>query len=200
VTPLHSSMRFFMPSVETALSIGSRCPPSNGKGRVWSRDWTALCTLLAGALYQRGHVLLVLWSCDGTIHCMATCRVVCHGIRSGSFRRKFAAGPFDVTIEELKRRRRGIQAAVGTPWKGRVVIGSWYGNTAVQLNLGIDFHRPQDTDYIKVVSCQRVESNLEQGRRFAYTWDLVRQSRPSRLIKKTTLIRLRTHTLVGGQK
>jgi hypothetical protein len=49
-----------------------------------------------------------------------------------------AAGPFDYRSEW---RRRGFTSGKLIHRSGRVVIGSAYGNTAVQLNLGIDFHR-----------------------------------------------------------
>jgi threonine dehydrogenase-like Zn-dependent dehydrogenase len=101
-----------------------------------------------------------------------------------------AAGPFDVTIE-VSGAGAALQAAIDSTLEGgRVVIGSWYGNTAVQLNLGIDFHRSHKTLITSQVSELPAElsATWSKERRFAYTWDLVLQIRPSRLItKKTTL-------------
>jgi threonine dehydrogenase-like Zn-dependent dehydrogenase len=101
-----------------------------------------------------------------------------------------AAGPFDVTIE-VSGAGAALQAAIdSTREGGRIVIGSWYGNTDVRLHLGIDFHRSHKTLITSQVNELPAEltATWSKERRFAYTWDLVRQIRPSRLItKKTTL-------------
>ena len=50
-------------------------------------------------------------------------------------------GPFDVSIE-VSGNPRALQSAIDhTSNNGRIIVGSWYGDTDVKLKLGIDFHR-----------------------------------------------------------
>lgn len=101
-----------------------------------------------------------------------------------------SSGPFDVAIE-VSGSSRALQAAIdNTCNHGRLIIGSWYGNSDVSLKLGIDFHR----SHKKLITSQVSEIRPElsglwtKERRFALTWELVRQIRPSRLLTmKTTL-------------
>lgn len=101
------------------------------------------------------------------------------------------SGPFDVAIE-VSGNARALQSAIdNTINHGRIVVGSWYGNTDVSLKLGIDFHRSHKTILTSQVSEIRPElSGLwSKKRRFALTWELVRQIRPSRLITMRTSLR-----------
>ena len=51
------------------------------------------------------------------------------------------AGPFDVSIE-VSGNGRALQSAIDcTRDHGRIIIGSWYGDSDVPLKLGMDFHR-----------------------------------------------------------
>lgn len=101
-----------------------------------------------------------------------------------------ASGPFDVAIE-VSGNSRALQAAIdNTRNHGRLIIGSWYGNADVSLKLGIEFHRSHKQIITSQVSEIRPElSGLwTKERRFALTWELVRQIRPSRLLTmKATL-------------
>jgi threonine dehydrogenase-like Zn-dependent dehydrogenase len=69
-------------------------------------------------------------------------------------------------------------------FNGRVVIGSWYGQKRADLNLGGDFHRKR----IKLVSSQvstvtpELRGRWDKARRFSVAWEMLRQSKPSRLI------------------
>jgi threonine dehydrogenase-like Zn-dependent dehydrogenase len=60
----------------------------------------------------------------------------------------------------------------------------------VNLKLGIDFHRSHKT--IKTSQVSEIPAELtalwSKERRFALTWDLVRQLRPSRLITLHTTL------------
>ncbi len=94
-----------------------------------------------------------------------------------------AAGPFDVSIE-VSGNSRALQSAIdNTRDGGRVIVGSWYGNSSINLKLGIDFHRSHKT--IKTSQVSTIPGELtslwSKERRFALTWDLVRQIQPSRL-------------------
>lgn len=98
-----------------------------------------------------------------------------------------ASGPFDVSIE-VSGNSRALQSAIDhTRDGGRIVIGSWYGNSSIDLKLGIDFHRSHKT--IKTSQVSTIPAELSQlwdkKRRFDLSWELVRLLKPSRLITKT---------------
>ena len=97
-----------------------------------------------------------------------------------------AAGPFDVSIE-VSGNSRALQSAIdNTRDGGRVIIGSWYGNSDIKLKLGIDFHRSHKTIKTSQVSSipGELSSLWSKERRFALTWELLRTIHPSRLITK----------------
>ena len=97
-----------------------------------------------------------------------------------------AAGPFDATIE-VSGNGHALQSAIdSTRDGGRVVIGSWYGKNAINLKLGIDFHRSHKQIKASQVSNLPAEMTMtwSKDRRFALTWELVRDIRPSQLITK----------------
>ena len=91
---------------------------------------------------------------------------------------------YDVSIE-ISGNARALQSAIDNTMNGgRVIVGSWYGNKDVSLKLGIDFHRSHKT--IQTSQVSEIPASLSQlwtkERRFSYTWDLVKQLRPSRLL------------------
>jgi len=97
-----------------------------------------------------------------------------------------AAGPFDVSIE-VSGNSKALQSAIDhTRDGGRIVIGSWYGNSNIDLKLGIDFHRSHKTIKTSQVSTIPAELSLlwDKQRRFDLSWELVRSLKPSRLISK----------------
>jgi threonine dehydrogenase-like Zn-dependent dehydrogenase len=103
-----------------------------------------------------------------------------------------AAGPFDVSIE-ISGNAKALQSAIDhTRSGGRIVVGSWYGNNDVSLNLGIDFHRSHKTIQTSQVSDipAQLRSLWSKERRFALTWELIKLLRPSRLLTKTTSLSL----------
>ena len=98
------------------------------------------------------------------------------------------AGPFDIAIE-VSGNGRALQSAIdATRDGGRIVIGSWYGNGSVDLCLGIDFHRSRKQLKASQVSTIPPELSMTwtKSRRFALTWEIVRQIRPSRLLTRTS--------------
>jgi len=97
-----------------------------------------------------------------------------------------SSGPFDVSIE-VSGNYRALQSAIDhTRNGGRIVVGSWYGNSDVTLKLGIDFHRSHKT--IKTSQVSTIPAELStlwsKDRRFSFTWDLVQTLKPSALITK----------------
>jgi threonine dehydrogenase-like Zn-dependent dehydrogenase len=95
-------------------------------------------------------------------------------------------GPFDVSIE-VSGNARALQSAIDDTMNGgRIIVGSWYGNTDVLLKLGIDFHRSHKT--IQTSQVSEIPASLStlwtKQRRFSLAWELVKQIRPSRLLTK----------------
>ena len=101
-----------------------------------------------------------------------------------------ASGPFDVAIE-VSGNSKALQAAIdNTRNHARLIIGSWYGNADLALKLGIDFHRSHKTIVTSQVSEIRpaLSGLWTKERRFALTWELVRQIKPSRLITMKSML------------
>jgi 2-desacetyl-2-hydroxyethyl bacteriochlorophyllide A dehydrogenase len=78
-----------------------------------------------------------------------------------------------------------LNEAIGlTMFNGRVVIGSWYGNKPVQLDLGGAFHRSR----IRLISSQvssiapELSGRWDKARRFETAWNELRRIRPERWI------------------
>lgn len=96
------------------------------------------------------------------------------------------AAPFDVSIE-VSGNARALQAAIdNTRDGGRIIVGSWYGNSDIKLKLGIDFHRSHKT--IKTSQVSTIPGELtslwSKERRFELTWNLVKMLKPSKMITK----------------
>ncbi len=75
-------------------------------------------------------------------------------------------------------------AIAATGFHGRVVIGSWYGAKRANLDLGGGFHRSR----IRLISSQvstiapELRGRFSKSRILAWTWDMLREVRPARLI------------------
>ena len=100
------------------------------------------------------------------------------------------AKAFDVSIE-VSGNSQALQSAIdSTRPGGRVIVGSWYGNSDVTLKLGMDFHRSHITLQTSQVS--EIPASLRmlwsKERRFALSWQMVKLIRPSRLLTKTTTL------------
>jgi 2-desacetyl-2-hydroxyethyl bacteriochlorophyllide A dehydrogenase len=78
------------------------------------------------------------------------------------------------------------QAIALTGYAGRVVIGSWYGQKPVSLNLGGSFHRSR----IRLLSSQvsslapELSGRWTKERRFSVAWEMIRQLQPARWITR----------------
>ncbi len=177
----------FMPSVETALSIVHDAHVRVGeKVAVFGQG---LIGLLVTAILSKQALPGTLTTFDGIPNRLAASAAM------GSAQALLpteaeAAGPFDVSIE-VSGNARALQSAIdNTRSGGRIVVGSWYGNADVKLNLGIDFHRSHKT--IKTSQVSEIPAELtalwSKERRFALTWDLVRQLQPSRLLTRRTTL------------
>lgn len=108
-----------------------------------------------------------------------------HNISTQSCHTAAAQPPeLDICVE-VSGSMRGLQTAVDSMRTGgRLVLGSWYGESACPLRLGMKFHRSQIQLVCSQVSHIPAEfsSRWTKTRRFALTWDLIRAVRPSRLL------------------
>ena len=81
-------------------------------------------------------------------------------------------------------------AITWTGYKGRVIIGSWYGQKQTNLNLGGRFHRSR----IQLISSQvstlapEHSGRWTKERRFAIAWQMLRQVKPARFITQNFCI------------
>jgi NADPH:quinone reductase-like Zn-dependent oxidoreductase len=185
----------FMPSVETAVSLVHDAHPRMGEqvGVFGQGVIGLLVTTLLGRLGINQDTVASTFGLVTTFDALPERLAVSSAMGSSQAllpSEVDAAGPFDVSIE-VSGNGKALQAAIdSTRDGGRVVIGSWYGNTGVHLDLGINFHRSHKKLIASQVSeiAAELTATWSKERRFAYTWDLVRQIRPSRLITKKTTI------------
>jgi threonine dehydrogenase-like Zn-dependent dehydrogenase len=76
------------------------------------------------------------------------------------------------------------QALAVTGFAGRVVVGSWYGQKRVSLDLGGHFHRSR----IQIISSQvssfapSISGRWDKLRRFDLAWEMIHQVQPERWI------------------
>ena len=181
-----------MPSVETALSIVHDAHVRVGESvAVYGQG---LIGLLVTALLSRSTVAQSMPSAHfGTITAFDTITDrLAASSKMGASQALFPTeapktGPFDVSIE-VSGNARALQSAIdNTSSGGRIIVGSWYGNSDVNLKLGIDFHRSHKT--IKTSQVSEIPAELtalwSKERRFQLTWELVKALRPSRLITKS---------------
>jgi len=69
-------------------------------------------------------------------------------------------------------------------YAGRVVVGSWYGQKRLSLDLGGRFHRSRIRLFSSQVSSLAPEfsGRWDKARRFSVAWEMIRQVQPSRWI------------------
>ena len=183
----------FLPSVETALSIVHDAHVRLGE-RV-AIFGQGLIGLLVTAILGRHNIASqgstirepVLTTVDTIPARMAVS--VAQGSSQCLFPSHVAqAGKFDVAIE-VSGNPQALQMAIDqTKDFGRVVLASWYGNTPVELQLGMDFHRSHKTLVTSQVSelPSALSGTWTKHRRFQVAWDLVQQLQPSRFLLTKT--------------
>jgi 2-desacetyl-2-hydroxyethyl bacteriochlorophyllide A dehydrogenase len=91
---------------------------------------------------------------------------------------------FDLTLE-LSGNPSALDDAIAlTAFSGRVVVGSWYGEKRVGLDLGGAFHRSR----IALISSQvstispKLSARWSKSRRFDIAWDALQRLRPEKWI------------------
>ena len=183
----------FMPSIETALSIVHDANVRVGENvAVYGQG---LIGLLVTALLSRGKSTFDHDVTSGKFDSITAFDMIPDRLAAASKMGASQAlvpgtesqgGPFDVSIE-VSGNARALQSAIdNTSHGGKVIIASWYGNNDVSLKLGIEFHRSHKT--IQTSQVSEIPASMSRlwskERRFAFTWELVKQIRPSRLLSK----------------
>ena len=181
----------FMPSVETALSLVHDAHVRFGENvAVYGQGLIGL--LVTGILSTQSRPLFSTSKPFGAVTTFDTFddRLRISSLLGATSALKpnaaSLAGPFDVSIE-VSGNPRALQSAIDhTANHGRIIVGSWYGNTDVALKLGIEFHRSHKTIQTSQVSTipPALTGLWSKERRFELTWALVQSLRPSRLITK----------------
>ena len=79
----------------------------------------------------------------------------------------------------------GLQLAIDIAgFNGRIVVGSWYGNKMVPLNLGTRFHRQR----LQLISSQvstispKLVARWDKNRRSEFVWKMIKMISPSKWI------------------
>ena len=96
----------------------------------------------------------------------------------------YAQKKFDLTLE-LSGNPSALEDALAlTCFSGRIVIGSWYGEKKVELDLGGAFHRSR----IKLISSQvstiapELAARWDKARRFEAAWKALERVQPEKWI------------------
>ena len=184
----------FLPSVETALSLVHDARPIVGENvAVFGQG---LIGLLVTAILSQRHTNVSPSRTFGVVTTFDTIpERLAASSAMGASQALFPADsshtiPHDVAIE-VSGHGAALQAAIDTTRDGgRVIIGSWYGNTDVLLKLGMAFHRSHKN--LRVSQVSEISADLSKTwskeRRFALAWDLLQSIRPSRLLTKRTTL------------
>ena len=178
----------FLPSMETAVSL------VQATGSIIGEKVLVVGQGLIGML--TGAVLSELSHADTTIADICDKRLSA----ASSFNSKallwnpsipLSGTAFDVTVE-VSGHPGGLQTAVdNTGQNGRIVVGSWYGESAAALKLGLKFHRSGLRLICSQVSTipSELTGRWDKNRRFDLTWKAIKMIRPSRLISSVAALR-----------
>lgn len=177
----------FLPNMETAVNLVQDGAPLFGE-RVLVLGQGAVGLLTASLLKE--FPLEALVAADPYELRRASCPVsgrLCLDPDSSSFQADIAAllnGKSDLTFE-LSGNPAALNEAIAlTAFSGRIVIGSWYGEKRVEVNLGGAFHRSR----IRLISSQvstiapELQGRWDKARRFETAWKALERIRPEKWI------------------
>jgi 2-desacetyl-2-hydroxyethyl bacteriochlorophyllide A dehydrogenase len=178
----------FLPNIETAVNLVQDAAPILGE-RVLVFGQGIVGLLTAALLAEFPLETLV------TVDCYPRRREVSLALGaaasldplSDDFRpavRELLPDGADLTIE-LSGAPAALEDAIAlTTFSGRVMVGSWYGEKKVQLDLGGSFHRSR----IRLISSQvssiapDLSGRWDKSRRFQVCWEAIRRIRPEKWI------------------
>jgi len=179
-----------LPSMETAVTLLLDGAPLLGEKVVVSGQ--GIVGLLTTALLSRFPLSSLI-----TLECHAKRREASRrlgatlaldpreiGVLEGMGSADGCGGEADL-VYELSGNPEALQTAISlTRFSGRVVVGSWYGDKKVDLDLGSFFHRGRLTLISSQVStiAPALSGRWQGARRIAMTWEFLRQVQPASLI------------------
>lgn len=186
----------FFPSVETALSLVMDARPLVGE---------KIAVIGQGLIGQLiGAVLMNSFGGDVTLVDTNQNRLVtAKKWINDSITWNPSLGPrsqlegFDVAID-VSGHYSGLQTAIDSTGRGgRVILGSWYGESVCPLHLGLRFHRSG----IKLQSSQvshispELRERWTKSRRFDAAWRLTQKLKPSRMLQRQHYVEMNQNLL-----
>lgn len=178
----------FLPNMETAINLVQDGRPLIGE-RVVVLGQGIVGLLLSGVLAQ--YPLASLSAVEGRPHRQTLARQL--GVQSlctpteATPERQPALADADL-IYEVSGHPEALNLAVGlSGYASRIVIGSWYGNKPVSLDLGGEAHRNRLQLITSQVStlAPALSGRWNKQRRFDLAWEMIRHINPTQLITYT---------------
>jgi threonine dehydrogenase-like Zn-dependent dehydrogenase len=177
----------FLPNVETAVNLVQDGAPIFGE-RVLVLGQGIVGLLTASLLSEFPLEILITADCY-PLRCDSSPvkRHLSLDPHAPGFRQQameFLKQGADLTFE-LSGNPTALDDAIAlTRYSGRIVVGSWYGEKRVEVNLGGTFHRSR----IKLISSQvstiapELEGRWDKTRRFEAAWKALEQIKPEKWI------------------
>jgi len=178
----------FLPNMETAVNLVQDGHPLIGE-RVVVLGQGVVGLLLSGLLAQ--HPLASLSAVEGQPLRQALARQLgvdaIYNPEAASPDQQPSLADADL-IYEVSGHPDALKLAIGlSGYASRIVIGSWYGNKPVSLDLGGEAHRNRLQLITSQVStlAPALGGRWDKQRRFDVAWDMIRRIDPTRLVSRT---------------
>ena len=187
-SPLPPDTAVFLPNMETAVNLVQDSAPILGEQALVMGQ--GIIGLLTAALLAE-FPLAALVTCDllplrraasSSLGVTAALDPAAPGFREQA--REILPSGADLSIELTGSPAALDQALALTRFSGRVVVGSWYGEKSVALDLGGSFHRSR----IRLISSQvstiapELSARWDKSRRFEVAWEALARLRPEKWI------------------
>lgn len=188
----------FLPNMETAVNLVQDGQPIIGE-RVVVLGQGVVGLLLSGLLAQ--HPLASLCAVEGQPQRQTLARSMGAGAvfdpAEADAPRHWPSGLADADlIYEVSGRPEALNLAIGLAgYASRIVIGSWYGNKPVSLDLGGEAHRNRLQLITSQVStlAPALRGRWDKQRRFDLAWEMIRRTDPAQLITHTLPLQEAAH-------
>ena len=186
-TSLSPETACFLPNMETAINLVQDGAPMFGE-RVLVIGQGIVGLLTASLLSEFPLDILITADCyplrcdSSPVKRRLSLDPHAPGFREEAMR--FLKQGADLTLE-LSGNPTALNDAIAlTRFSGRIIIGSWYGEKQVEVNLGGTFHRSR----IKLISSQvstiapELEGRWDKARRFEAAWKALERVKPEKWI------------------
>ena len=178
----------FLPNMETAVNLVHDGRPLLGE-RAVVLGQGVVGLLLSSVLAL--HPLASLTAVEGdpgrqALACRLGVQTVCRPTEAEQ--RRSSLGNADL-IYEVSGHPQALDLAVAlSGYTSRIVIGSWYGNKPVAVDLGGEAHRNRLSFITSQVSTlsPALSGRWDKARRFDLAWEMIRRTDPTQLITHST--------------